>query len=156
MNDALHIAYLCDHPAEAPRLARWHYRQWRDLLPDWSEAAALAELQTHTRRTHLPTTLLAFAAGELCGSVSLLVSDHALLPQYTPWLASLYVDAPWRGRGIGLALVQALVAEARALGIARLYLYTEDARRWYERQGWVWLDSAVLDGHPVDILGIAP
>lgn len=152
----MRIDYLCDHAHHAATLARWHFRQWQALLPDWSEADALDELKTHTRRRHLPTTLVAVAGERLCGSVSLLVTDHRSLPQYSPWLASLYVDDPLRGKGIGAALVRALVAEAAALGIGTLYLYTDDGQRFYESLGWEVQEYAVLDGHRVVVMRVSP
>ncbi|MCB1743127.1 MAG: GNAT family N-acetyltransferase, partial [Gammaproteobacteria bacterium] len=102
---SLRIDYLARHLRLAPTLARWHHREWRALLPDWSEQQALSELQTHGRERALPTTLVAFEGARLAGSVSLVVSDHRELDDPGPWLASLYVDASLRRRGIGRALV---------------------------------------------------
>lgn len=49
------------------------------------------------------------------------------------------VSSASRGRGVGRALMAALEAEARAVGIELLYLTTHDdigAARFYERIGW--------------------
>ncbi len=151
----MHIVYLCDHTQHAATLAHWHYHEWHTLLPDWSEAEALDELQTHTQRRHLPTTLIALDGERLCGSVSLLITDHPQLTQYTPWLASLYVDASLRGRGIGTSLVRALMSEASALSLQHLYLYTTDGQRYYERLGWCTQFAAELDGHAVVVMRAA-
>lgn len=52
----------------------------------------------------------------------------------------LAVDSGWRGHGIGTALIEALAAEARARGYARLRLDVADqnprARALYERLGF--------------------
>jgi len=106
---------------------------------------------------HLPTTLVAIAAGELLGSISLVVDDHAELTRYSPWLASLFVAPAARGRGIGTALLERMLAEARALGIARLYLFTEHQEDWYAALGWILVEHARLaDGHVVSILSRQP
>ena len=52
------------------------------------------------------------------------------------WIADVVVDPQRRGRGIGTALVQALVDELRAHGIQRFVLGTRDAHGVYERIGF--------------------
>ena len=73
--------------------------------------------------------------GELRG---ILVLDGA-------WLAQLYVDPSWTGRGIGGRLIE-LAKRERPLG---LHLWTfvsnERAQRFYERNGFVEIDRT--DGH---------
>ena len=148
----MRIEYLCDHNHWAETLAAWHYREWQALLPEWSEADALAELCTHVHRCHLPTTLLALNDGQLLGSVSLLIEDHPQLGYLSPWLASLYVIPAQRQKGVGSALVKALIAEARMLEIDTLHLYTEDGQSFYERLGWKSLDRARINARVVTIM----
>jgi GNAT superfamily N-acetyltransferase len=54
----------------------------------------------------------------------------------TPWLAGVFVAPEHRSHGIGAALVERVVQEARALGILRLYLYTSGSGALYLRLGW--------------------
>ena len=42
------------------------------------------------------------------------------------------------------------------MGIARLYLYTHDARRFYERLGWRAIAPAFYEGQAVTIMEIEP
>ena len=70
----------------------------------------------------------------------------------TPVLAIAVVEAE-RGRGIGAALLEQLVATARAEGVAALSLSvgrSNPARRLYERLGWQRLDDA--DDRPLRLL----
>lgn len=59
----------------------------------------------------------------------------------TPWVYSMWVVHAWRGRGVAEALLDAVVAWARARGAAKLGLDVADrvprARRFYERYGFV-------------------
>jgi GNAT superfamily N-acetyltransferase len=149
------IEYLCRHPHLAPELAAAHAGAFGSLLPDWSHSDALAELRGHTREREIPTTLVALSADarHWLGSVSLLHEDDARIRQYSPWLASLYVCPEARGRGLGQALVTRCVADARALGVARLYLYCERGLvAFYSRLGWCVHDRLALGGIEVTVM----
>src|SRR5712691_7502498 len=60
----------------------------------------------------------------------------ATRPELSPWLSGVFVAPEHRRRGIGAALVERVVQEARALGIPLLYLYTPGSGSLYLRLGW--------------------
>lgn len=72
----------------------------------------------------------------VCGSVIISAKEERLGK-----LSGFYVSKPYRGHGIGRALLQAAVEAARSAGLARLYLETwgcmNAAVRLYESTGWV-------------------
>jgi len=147
-------AWLSQRPEWVPRLAALHHAQWSPLLKHWTLADAQAELQSHTGGACVPTTLVAEVDGALAGSVSLLANDDERIRDFSPWLASLLVLPEHRGRGIGGRLVRRCVALAGELGIATLYLYTDDAAAWYARLGWRRVGGTRLDGVAVDVMAI--
>jgi len=57
-------------------------------------------------------------------------------PALTPWLSGVFVAPEHRRRGVGAALIERVVQEARALGKPRLYLYTSGSGALYLRLGW--------------------
>lgn len=128
--------YLADHLDRAPLLATWHHREWSALMPQWSFSQALAELQSHTGRCQIPTTFVAVDKDRVLGSVSLLEKDLDGWEQLSPWLASVYVIPECRGQGIGRRLVARACAEAGALAVPVLYLFTKGQQGYYERLGW--------------------
>lgn len=148
----MRIEYLADHLGRAPQIAGLHYAQWRELLPDWSEKEALEELLSHRNRCAIPTSLIAVQGSELVGTVSLVVEDHDELLMYSPWLANLYVVPSWRGQGVGTMLVGNILEEARALGISRLYLYTDGGEGFYLRLGWRLVERVRLAGKDAAVL----
>jgi GNAT superfamily N-acetyltransferase len=79
---------------------------------------------------------VALAEEQLLGAASLLAHDVATRPDLSPWLAGVFVAPGHRRRGVGAALVERVVQEARALGIPRLYLYTTGSGALYFRLGW--------------------
>jgi GNAT superfamily N-acetyltransferase len=56
------------------------------------------------------------------------------------WLCDVFVDAEARGRGIGVALIERIMASLEPLGLRRIGLTTADAHGLYERFGFRPLD----------------
>jgi N-acetylglutamate synthase-like GNAT family acetyltransferase len=75
--------------------------------------------------------------------------------QWRPWLAALYVHPAQRGRGVASALVKHATQAAQAMGISRLYLYTNTARGLYERLGWHLIEEDEYEGARVTIMSVA-
>lgn len=71
------------------------------------------------------------ATGEQLGYARL-VTDRATFA----WLADVYVDANSRGRGVGKALMAAIVAAVDELGVPRVMLATSDAHGLYAHYGF--------------------
>jgi len=66
----------------------------------------------------------------------------------------IYVDAPWHGRGIAQALMEAMLRRARDGGADRVWLgvweHNPRARRFYEKAGFTLAgDHAFVLGHEV-------
>lgn len=145
------IELLQSHAHHVPTLARWHFDEWNHLYEDWSVDAVQADLQAHVTEG-IPTTLVALCDGDVIGSVSLVDNDLRGYEHLNPWLASLYVRSDWRGKGVGGKLVDAALAQARKLGITRLYLFTPGQRAFYLGKGFVDLQQAESNGQPVTIM----
>jgi N-acetylglutamate synthase-like GNAT family acetyltransferase len=60
-------------------------------------------------------------------------------------LRSVAVDAKSRGRGYGRILVNAALGNARAKGLKRAYLLTDDASEYFERLGFQIVDREDVD-----------
>jgi N-acetylglutamate synthase-like GNAT family acetyltransferase len=147
----MQIAFLADYPFFAEPLARYHIDEWGSLLPWWHYGDALAELEDHASRKHIPTTLIALDDSRLLGSASLVEEDlpETELPEVaslSPWLASVFVVPGARGGGIGRALVEQAVVQAAGLGIKTLYLFTAGQEAFYRRLGWSVLEHVVYHG----------
>lgn len=153
------IRPLADAPGHAATLAAWHHAHWGHFYDplEWSLQAATDELRDHATRRGRPTTLVALDGKEPVGSVSLVDEDA---PEFNAvgdaWLASLYVRPPWRGRGVGAALVRACVALAAREQVPRLWLFTPEHAAFYAALGWRDQGSARLRGHAVHLMDILP
>ena len=105
------------------------YRFVRGLADDWADS---------TERVERPGEALfvAWAGAELVGVCALTRDPHATDPSVGR-LRRLYVLEAWRGRGVGAALVAAVIRAARG-HFARLHLRAEEPgpARLYERHGF--------------------
>lgn len=85
----------------------------------------------------IPTTLVAHQGEQFLGSVAIIANDEESRPQYTPWVAALWVEPEHREQGIGAALVERGKDVAFAAGAKRVYLLSGPQRRsFYESRGW--------------------
>jgi GNAT superfamily N-acetyltransferase len=85
----------------------------------------------------IPTTFVAHAGDAFLGTIGLVACDESTRPQYTPWVAALWVEPEHRRRGIGALLVDKAVEFAFGTGAKRVHLLSGPHRRlYYEGLGW--------------------
>ena len=129
---------LARHPEWVATLARWHFDQWGLLTGTDTVEQYRFVLEEYSRGATIPCVLVAFAAEDLLGSVSLVPCDMEIRADRTPWLAQLFVAPSHRRQGTGAALVNAALSHARQCGFQHLHLYTSGSLPdFYERLGWV-------------------
>jgi N-acetylglutamate synthase-like GNAT family acetyltransferase len=101
-------------------------------------------LQENLSATSIPFALVTHDGEAFLGTASVISSDLAERPQFTPWVAAVWVDPKARLRGVGAALVDRAAQDCFALGVARVFLCARPARtRYYERLGWTSIEREV-------------
>lgn len=108
---------------------------------DWITLEALltgAGLPLAGARDHLEGFLVAERGGRLVGSAAMERHGRAGL------LRSVAVAEEERGRGTGMALVERLLAEARAASLSSVVLLTTTAERFFTRFGFEVTDRAAV------------
>jgi predicted N-acetyltransferase YhbS len=94
--------------------------------------------------TGLPMALVAHEGDTFLGTAHLIDSDLESRPQYSPWVAAVWVDEAARKSGIGAALVQAGAEAAFRQGFDTAYLCAKPAvSAFYERLGWQRIEEDV-------------
>lgn len=151
---AVRIELLADHAEHLETLARWHCEE-DGRLDDtvWLRFWRL-QLQRECGRDRIPLSFVALDGDSPVGHVSLVEHNMSSHRELSPWLAGTLVVPARRGEGVGTMLVRHAVARAGELGVARLYLYTERARPFYERLGWTRLRDELYEGEPVTVMAI--
>lgn len=156
------IEPLTGHVHLAPLLADWHHREWGHLYAPgvWERDTAEREFVAMAQPGSSDQTWVAFdgdlvpgRVDAVLGSVSLVATDD--LDGYehlTPWLASLFVTGAARGRGVGTALVDALLAAARDAGHDVVYLFTSGQQEFWAARGWSVVEHVDTEGHPATVM----
>ncbi len=135
------IERLADRPDFIDVLAAWSFGEWGSQI-----GLGFEETRTIIREAATPNGLpLGWVAhrdglpGGMIGLVDCDLESHAHLH---PWLAAVFVHPEHRGQGLARCLVRRVEAEARALGFARLHLYTYTAAALYRSLGWQTLEES--------------
>ncbi len=151
----MEITYLKEKPQFIPDLARLIHAEWGYLYPKRTVEDLVGPLKKNINTDRVPLTLVAVENDMLIGTVSLEEYDMDTRMEYTPWLASLYVLPEYRNTGLAEKLVERATAQARALGVQTLYLFTlKPHAGFYENRGWQVLEKTVYRGERVTILSI--
>jgi len=130
----LSIVHLFDAPEHRVATAALIHHEFWLQVPGASVERMAARLALAHRADQLPLALIALHDSQLVGAINLVDNDDENHPEWHPWLAGMVVAPPWRGRGIGSALVTALLGHARRLGFERVYFGT-DGPGFYTRLG---------------------
>lgn len=145
----MEIKLLDQDPALIRTLSEWHQAEWGHLSARKMDDR-ISEFAEHG--SGVPLTLVAYLDGAPIGTASLLEEDMDIHKELTPWLASVFVLPEQRSRGFGGQLVQGIVSEARRLGIASMYLFTEDRAGFYAAMGWLELEAISYHGEDITIM----
>lgn len=86
----------------------------------------------------VPQWYAAVEEGAIVGGLGVIANDFHDRPDLSPNVCAVYVDRPWRGRGIAGELLGHVCEDMAALGVSTLYLVT-DHTSFYERYGWTFL-----------------
>jgi predicted N-acetyltransferase YhbS len=130
------ISHLHEHAWHRAAVATLIHEEFWTAVPGASAERMAARLAEADSADRIPLALVALHEGQPIGAINLVDNDDEDRPEWFPWLAGLVVAEPWRGRGVGSALVRALIQDARRLGIPRMYFGT-DGPGFYLRLGAV-------------------
>lgn len=100
----------------------------------------------------MPTVLVLLNEVQPVGMIALCLDDLDDRPEINPWLAGLYVDPPYRGRGYAAHLIRELEAFALRAGITQLSLYTSGAVGLYRKAGWSEIETFMKGGQEYVIM----
>ena len=133
------IVSLSDAPQFADRVINW---QWRAFGEASSRDFFASVVNSSLNGADFPVTFVAVEADRAVGTVGFWRCDLISRQDLFPWLAALYVDESYRGRGLSERLQQTVIDCCLQRGDRHLYLYSACAD-YYERFGWRYIGDAL-------------
>jgi len=137
--------------ADAAAVSDWIWMEWARHEPGVSRADSDACVHAALQGAQVPYFVVARSDGVPVGCASIVATDLPTRPDLGPWLANVYVQPTWRGRGLGTALTERAMAYGAQFADV-LYLYTSGSTALYERLGWRPHDTGHYAGRAIAIL----
>ena len=129
-------------------IAKWIFNEWGHLKPENTLETTIALLKDRCGDI-VPSIYAGEFNNKPVGTASLIEYDMEIRQQYTPWVASVYVDTNWRNQGIGSKLVSHVENEAKNHKIKKVYLFTPNRQKMYSRLGWQGIEELEYKGQKV-------
>lgn len=145
------IHNLANVPEHMPVIAGWLNGEWGAIRNEPIDQT-LDLLKRATLKDRWPFVLVALENGTPVGTASLISDDMPTRPEFSPWLADVYVLKTKRKEGIGRKLVEAVEAESARLGLNKIYLFTASNTALYGLLGWQLLEHTEYRGESVRIM----
>ena len=113
----------------------WMYNWW-GIEDGYSYEAVRKRMEYSCNAELLPQTYGLFLDEQLIGMYQFTLEDIFVRPDLYPWLACVYIDKAYRGKGYGRILMESVSKNAmKNLPYDNLYLYTKHIGL-YEKYGW--------------------
>lgn len=150
----MEIRYLKEYRQWIPTIAQWFYDEWGDFYPNLTVNDITERLEQRTNTDTIPLALVAVEDNKVVGTVSIKQHDMDTRMQYSPWLASLYVEKTYRHKGVSVRLIQAGINKAIELGIKSIYLYTiiPKHKAFYLSRSWRFVETTRYRGRTAIIV----
>jgi len=152
MSVVLTVEPLARHRYLLPLVEQWFVGEW----PAWYGAGGagnvLEDLEAFAAsEVQLPVGFVAFSEGHPVGAGALKSESIPTHTHLEPWAAAGFVVLECRGRGIGAAILAAMVSHARGMGFPQIYCGTSTAETLLRRCGWSSVEVTQLAGKPLTI-----
>jgi GNAT superfamily N-acetyltransferase len=119
----------------------WH-AWWQDS--DYSLGEYRGWLDECLEGREIPACFVAHHGETYLGSACLIANDLEARPQYTPWIAALWVEESHRRQGIATALMGRAATSAAALGFSKAHLCAvPEKTAFYVKRGFTVLEDDV-------------
>ena len=119
-------------------ITTWMYNWWgkRD---GYSFEKVKCFMKHSMMKKRLPQTYGLFLDDKIIGIYQFGYEDLSVRPDIYPWLANVYIDEEYRGKGYGRKLLETVnEIEKKNIYFDNIYLYTEHIGL-YEKFGWVFV-----------------
>ena len=114
---------------------------WWGKDQDYSYEKLRYFLEHTMQKDKLPQTYGLFLDGKIIGMCQFSLEDLDVRPDIYPWLANLYIDEKYRGKGYGRILIENATKKAyEIVKYDEIFLFTEHVGL-YEKFGWEYIED---------------
>jgi len=132
------IRPLSDVPESIATLSEMFVQEWGPYYGPGGPGDADADLRACCKRDEIPLALVAMnEQGQVVGTGALKPDSVGAEPGEGPWIAALVVSPASRRRGVGTAIMNALIEKARQLKFPSIYISTDAADCLLKKRGWL-------------------
>ncbi len=135
------ILNLRERPEWLEQAAEWFHAKWGVPLSAYRESMAACV----RGGSSVPQWYLTVDGATILGGLGVIENDFHDRKDLAPNVCAVYVEEPYRCRGIAGALLEHACRDMADLGVDTLYLLTGHTS-FYERYGWRFLCMAQGDG----------
>ena len=117
----------------------WMYNWW-GIAEKYNYNDVLTYMTNSFNENKLPQTYLLYLNDIVVGMYQITYRDLFIRPDIYPWIANLYVDEKYRGKGYGKILIESIKKQAmNNTDFDKLYLYSSH-NNLYEKYGWKYVE----------------
>lgn len=125
------ILNLNHHKELIPQAARWFHSKWG--VPE--DAYLQSMERARTAQGGVPAWYVVLEEGKIAAGLGIIENDFHKRPDLTPNVCAVFVEEPYRGKGLARTLLTHACRELAAHGVKNAYLITTHTE-FYEHCGW--------------------
>lgn len=117
----------------------------------WAAGPHLADMLRRNAFTDWESVFAAVEDGEIIGFCTFLKTDYYPENRYWPWISSIFIAEPYRGRHISKLMIERVMDYAKEQGFTRVYI-PSDMLGFYEKYGFTRIDVLRNYGGEMDFI----
>lgn len=141
MNEYLIIKKITDIDEDDLNImTTWMYNWW-GKREHYSFEEVKCFMLHSMQENRLPITYGMFLDNKIIGMYQFTYEDLSIRPDIYPWLANVYIDKDYRGKGYGRKLLESIKTTFQDItDFNEIYLYTKHIGL-YEKFGWIFVSD---------------
>lgn len=125
------IIRLSNAPELTEQAVHWFHEKWK--VPEEAYRESIQDSQKGTAA--VPQWYVAVEDGQIIGGLGVIENDFHKRKDLAPNICAVYVEPPYRMKGLSRTLMDTACADLAAAGIETVYLITTHTQ-YYEHCGW--------------------
>ena len=132
-------------------IADWYLSEWNIPVQTTIEKTKKLSIDNFEFQILMTLNSKPIATGGLYNHVGLLDREPRL-KIYKNWLALVYTEPDFRGKGLGALICNHIQEHSKDLGLKDIYLFTHTAESLYKRLEWRQLERLALGGKDIVVM----